>query len=350
MLTLHDAAQEHIRLRTGLTDRVTSRMLRLWAHFDLSNLDSSWDLLAPRMVAEAVAAQVTAARQTTPYLNRVTAGDAPRPVPEAFAGVTLDGRELAPAMYGAVTTTKRVIAAGRPPQEAFTVGASFLATVVGAAVQDMGRQADMVGAVGRGWTRYVRALSPGACSRCAILAGKGSTAVPFKRHPRCKCVACPVPVDPTTGRELAVEGFFDTPGDYFDSLSRGEQDRVFTNAGAEAIRQGADPVKVVNARRGAYGIGYSGHYNVHAKVNRLRPVTVGVRADGTPLRVYATTEGTTGRGGFGRNELQLTDQYARDGRYRRTTTIRLMPEQIAVMAGDDPDRWIELLTRYGYLY
>lgn len=47
MLTLHDAAQEHIRLRTGLTDRVTSRMLRLWAHFDLSNLDSSWDLLAP---------------------------------------------------------------------------------------------------------------------------------------------------------------------------------------------------------------------------------------------------------------------------------------------------------------
>jgi hypothetical protein len=37
---------------------------------------------------------------------------------------------------------------------------------------------------------------------------------------------------------------------YFKSLTAAEQDRLFTKAGAEAIRLGSDPAKVVNARRG----------------------------------------------------------------------------------------------------
>ena len=40
------------------------------------------------------------------------------------------------------------------------------------------------------------------------------------------------------------------PRGYFDSLSKAEQDRHFTKAGAEAIREGADIGRVVNARRG----------------------------------------------------------------------------------------------------
>jgi len=51
----------------------------------------------------------------------------------------------------------------------------------------------------------------------------------------------------------------DAPGDlttdpraYFDSLPAAEQARLFTKAGAEAIRQGADVAQVVNARRGMY--------------------------------------------------------------------------------------------------
>lgn len=135
-----------------------------------------------------------------------------------------------------------------------------------------------------------------------------------------------------------------SPEEYFENLTRAEQDRIFTKAGAEAIRNGASPISVVNARRGALTGGGLG------KPARLIPTTIGVRADGSPLRVYLTGEGTTARGAFGRRERQLTEAYARSGQYRRTTTVRLMPEQIAVMAGGNADRWRELLKKYGYLY
>jgi hypothetical protein len=36
--------------------------------------------------------------------------------------------------------------------------------------------------------------------------------------------------------------------------------------------------------------------------------------------------------------------------YRKTIAIRLMPEQIQVMANGDPAKFRELLTRYGYGY
>jgi len=135
-------------------------------------------------------------------------------------------------------------------------------------------------------------------------------------------------------------------------LSPAEQDRVFTKSGAWAIREGADPMKVVNARRGAKGIGYSGSNNAPIPAstrNRMQKTTIGYRADGTPIEVYATTEGTTVRGQFGRNEIALSGQATREGRYRRSTKVRLMPEQIQIMAGGDTDRAIDLLKRYGYL-
>ena len=288
------------------------------------------------MVAQVVAAQVAAASTADSYLRKVNGVSAPRVAAQSFSGVTLDGREVGAQMYSAVTTTKRAIGVGMPAREAFIVGASFLATVVGTMVSDMGRQADLTAGVARKMTRYIRVVQPGACSRCAVLAGAGSAKDAYLRHPRCQCTALPVPSDGIenwTG--IADAGLYGSPQDYFDSLSRAEQDRTFTKAGAEAIRQGADPVKVVNARRGAYGIGYSGHYNPPSvRRGRLTPVTIGTRPDGSPLQVYATTEGTTRRGSYG----------------RRSSSVRLMPEQIAVMAGGDTDRWIELLTKYGYLY
>jgi len=138
---------------------------------------------------------------------------------------------------------------------------------------------------------------------------------------------------------------YSTPDDYFQSLSKAEQDRVFTKAGAEAVRNGADPAKVVNARRG-----YFGSKPLNVPVRRLRPIQIGVRPDGSPLTVFATAEGTTIRGAFGRQEIAATGEATKLGRYRRTTTLRLMPEQIVQMAGGNRERLVELLTRYGYLY
>lgn len=349
-----DLALEHQAFRTVLADRATRRALLWWRRFDPQQLDLGWELYGQRLVDEAVAAQVEAAKQSNRYMASVAVAvgqnPGPKVVPEAFSGAQLDGREVGPALFGAVTTTKEVTRTAGAAR-AFEVGASFLATVVGAAIQDMGRQSDMVAAAGKAWTRYVRVLSPGACSRCAVLAGKGSAMVAFKRHPRCRCTAYPIV---TTGNAegKVPDGFFDNPSAYFESLSGAEQDRVFTLAGARAIREGADISAVVNARRGAYGIGYSGHYNIPVKTGprgSLQPVTVGIKADGTPLRVFATTEGTTVRGQFGRSEVSASGEAIRTGRYRRTTSLRLMPEQIATMAGDDTARFVELLRRYGYL-
>ena len=330
MPDLLDIALAHQRRRLIAADGATARVLKLWRKVPPQELDYGWRLVEGQLVSTVAAAQLLAASQATPYTNAVAPGEE-RLVPEAFTNVTLDGRELAPALYGAVTTTKKltpVYGASR----AFEVAAAFLATVARSAILDMGRTADGVLAAGRGYTNYVRVLSPGACSRCAVLAGKSSYRVAFKRHPSCRCTAMPIKDGKTPG------GFFDDSESYFDSLSKAEQDRVFTKAGAEAIRNGADVNKVVNARRGAYGIGYSGHYNVPVRTgtrNTLQPTTIGVRADGSPLQVYATTEGTTSRGDFSPG--------------RRTTSIRLMPESIAVMAGGNPVRWRELLFRYGYL-
>ncbi|MHB9003997.1 MAG: VG15 protein [Coriobacteriia bacterium] len=340
-------ADAHQAARARVTDVGTARAVRLFRAMSVDALDRSWDAIAPALVATVSAAQVAAARQSTGYMARVEAfygtSTPAEVVPEAFGGVMHDGREVGPAAYGAVTQTKTLIGRGVPRQQAFEVGASFLATIVGAAIQDAGRNSDLTLAAGKRWVRYVRVVSAGACSRCAILAGRDDYRRPFLRHPRCRCTMFPI-ADERGDREIP-KGFFSSPGEYFESLSAAERERVFTKAGAKAIEAGADPAKVVNARRGYFGSAPAG-----AAPRRLRPVTIGVRADGSPLQVFATDEGTTARGAFGRAEIAATERAAREGRYRRTTTLRLMPEQIMSMAGDNPDRAVELLRRYGYLY
>jgi hypothetical protein len=347
-----DIARAYQDRRTQITHTATARALRIWKRGNVADLDGSWDSIAPQLVLQVTAAQVAAAREATPYLRKsaATVGGSPEKaslIPEAFGGVTLDGREIGPAMFGAVTNTKTAIGAGIDAGRAFEIGASFLATIVGAAVQDMGRQADATIATGHGFSHYIRVLSPGACSRCAVLAGKGDYSRPFKRHPRCKCTSFLIADDD----ESAVPaGFTTSPGAYFESLSKAERERVFTKAGAAAIDNGADISSVVNARRGAYGINYSARYSApKGAARRLKRVQIGVKADGSPLLVYATNDATTVRGGFGRAEVARAGESIKTGRYRRTINTRLMPEQIAVMAGHDPARWRELLMKYGYL-
>lgn len=343
---LLDVANDHQARRIRLAQVTANRARAVWAQADLANLDLSWDRLAPRVGAVIAAGQVTAARQSARYLNSVAAvsgfdAESAALVPEAFGGVMLDGREVAPAAFGAVTTTKTAIGAGFAPEMAFQSGLAFLSIIAKAAVTDMGRQADNTLATGKGWTHYVRAVSPGACSRCAILAGKSSLREPFRRHPACKCTAVPIEGDDAAP---VPAGLYESPGDYFESLTPAEQERVFTKSGAYAIRNGADPISVVNARRGALSGG-----GLNGSPSRLVKTTIGVKADGSPLQVYLTGEGTTVRGNFGRREVAMSQDSTKAGRYRRTTKLRLMPEQIQIMAGDNPERARELLQRYGYL-
>lgn len=348
-----DIAARHTSDRVQVQYQAQRRIGELWGSASTHDLDGSWEFLAPRLVQLATSAQVASAALATPYMDAVdrSYGNTPPQgdlAPESFGGVMLDGREVGPAMYTAVTTTKTGIGLGMAPYEAFLAGANALMAVVGAAVQDMGRQADITLGQARTYTRYVRVVGGSACSRCAILAGMWSGETAFLRHTCCQCTAMPVEVTRSTGKESfkVPSGFHDSPASYFTSLSKAEQDKTFTKAGAEAIRHGADPIKVVNARRGAYGIGYSGHYNIPVPVgthNTLQRITIGRKPDGSPLQVFATTEGTTARGAFGKSQLAV-------GPYQRTKRIRLMPEQLVRMAGTDSDRLRELLTQYGYMY
>lgn len=83
----------------------------------------------------------------------------------------------------------------------------------------------------------------------------------------------------TTAKAAAEsEGLVHDPYEYFQSLSAAEQDRVYTKAGAQAIRDGGDLFQVVNSRRG------------------IKPGGL------------TTTEGTSRRGNFGRNGPRLTPE------------------------------------------
>lgn len=173
-------------------------------------------------------------------------------------------------------------------------------------------------------TGYVRMLEQPSCSRCVVLAGKFFRRnTGFQRHPRCDCRHIP-------SAENVAGDIRTDPGEYFGSLSKAEQDGAFTKAGAEAIRNGADIGQVVNARAGmstAQGLrGANSRFTASGRLAR-------VDAFGRPI--YQTTEGMTKRG------------RARQARARNY--IRLMPESIVEMAGNDRAELLRLLKAHGYI-
>jgi len=266
-------------------------------------------------------------------------------VPEAFTGATLEGRAVVPELFTAATVTKSLIGRGVGVGAAFRSGTAMMSILAATMVRDAGNMADKVSGLQRSRTvMYARVVSPGACSRCAILAGVGHFTKHFERHPECRCTTVPIYSDNPDAP--LPDGLYGSPSDYFESLSKAEQDRIFTKAGAEAIRLGADPVSVVNARRGMYRVRQPG-----SLVARAVPRTV-IGPDGKPFLAYTTTEGTTVRGWFGGGYggSRPGGQYVRSGtdRYRRTTAVRLMPETIISQASA-PEEAVEMLKRFGYI-
>lgn len=340
MTALSEYAREYQNRLAGLSDKTTRRVLSLWRDVSPVSLDDGWNGIAPELDRVMSNAQVTAARMSSTYVTRSMSmqgmrSSAVEVVPESFAGVTRTGRSVVPELFTAVTTAKQLIGAGAGVGRAFQTGSSVMAVIAATIIRDTGRGSGAAVAGGRGGTRTVRVVQAGACSRCAILAGATGLR-PFKRHPGCMCTNMVIP------GSAAPEGFHETPGDYFDSLSESEQERVFTKAGAEAIRAGADPVQVVNARRGARRSTSIGA----VPVSRLRQTRIGTAADGSPIMGYTTLEGTTVRGGFGRGRQDLTRNS--DDRYRRTQTNRLMPETILALTDDAELRKV-LLRDAGYV-
>lgn len=213
-----------------------------------------------RLVPLLTAAQRAAAADGAGYCAAALAEQGMRPpvagevVPDALAGIASDGRPLESLLERPVAAVQGLLARDMPEGQALAIGRGRLDRIVTTQVADAGRVATGVGVAIRERTGWVRLLSPPACARCVVLSDRRYPwEAGFSRHPLCQCISVPLSSvdDPDwEPSEGAVR-----PTDlktYFESLPREEQERVFTKAGAEAIRDGADMSQVVNARRGMY--------------------------------------------------------------------------------------------------
>jgi hypothetical protein len=355
---VRELALTHYARQQAIAQRAAARVRQLWRQIDRGDISGSWEELAPQLMAAVSDAQTKAAALADPYLDAVLAAEDADPaaaghvVPGALAGIASDGRPLISLLYQPVIDWKVRMAAGQSMEDAFRGSLASALRITGTQVADAGRGATGAAMAGRRTIQgYVRVVQPPACGRCIILAGKEyGWNRGFQRHPRCDCIHLPTTLiarnqhrgrvgsdgfTPTTRPGSGSPGFID-PRAYFDGLSRAEQNRVFGEAGARAIRDGADLSQIVNARRGmslmtAYG-----------------------------RRVLATREGATRRGAFYRLERARAEQrtgtrFARDRIEARQglprfelRTPRLMPEEIYRLA-ESREEAIRMLRRFGYL-
>ncbi|MEV7599873.1 hypothetical protein AB0O91_21065 [Kitasatospora sp. NPDC089797] len=312
----------------------------LWAELAPDDLTGSWLAgIGERIVRAVQAGKLLAATTGQPYVDAMVAADgltsdylpgAARVPARAWTLSASDGRPLDSLLYLPVTRTKSLLQGGLTLQQAMLKGLLDLQRMVASEVADAGSSAAGVAMVAnRKVTGYIRRVRSGACARCAILAGRWYRYdAGFQRHKRCQCYGEPA----TSARHLHATG----AREFFDGLSQEEQDRRFTRAGAQAIRDGADVGQVVNARKGITTI------------------------DAYDRSVVATLQGTGRTGIYYRRERDAAEaatgiRYARGAadleaglpRFK-VTAPRLMPEEIYKLA-DGRDELIGLLRRYGYL-
>lgn len=344
-----DIARRHHRERRALVAATAAAGARMWRQVNPADLSGSWAQFLVRLLTVLEGAQFAAANQAEAYTAAVLAAQGvdvpPAGVVSAYAlaGIASDGRPLASLLQWPVIAAKAAISQGATVPRAMATGQASLGMILRTQVSDAGRVADGVAVAVRPSVGYARMVTPPACSRCLILAGRFYRHnAGFARHPQCDCIHVPA-----HGEKAARdEGLISNPKAYFESLSPAEQDKVFTTAGAQAIRDGADIAQVVNARR---GMSFAGaritaeerRALVGGDRARLRTSTVFGR------EVFTTTEGTTTRGIAGQR-LGARETGVKNGRYRRARTPRLMPESIYQLATDPADA-VRLLRRFGYI-
>ncbi|HEY9411132.1 MAG TPA: hypothetical protein VIP77_16250 [Jiangellaceae bacterium] len=338
-MSARSVALEHYRARQRLIRALDREAARLWASVNPRDVGRSWLAVMPRLVVLTAAAQQAAAGAADAYLDEVLAAQSlgtateGRVAVSALAGIASDGRALADLLVQPAMTTLAALGSDVAPSRALASGQAALRMMVSTQVADAGRVADGLAMTARrDSTGYVRMLVGKSCSRCVILAGKWYRwNAGFRRHPRCDCIHVP-------GQENTVGDLRTNPTAYFNSLSHEEQNRIFTNAGAQAIRDGANMNQVVNARRGLYEAGIGS------------------------VKFKATREGATVRGLFGGYEIDpVTGRLRKRGaaelerrqsgsRHISAARVpRLTPEQIYREASGNRDEAIRLLRRFGYL-
>lgn len=354
MTSAREVATRRRNARERLVKATSSAARRFWRRLDDDNLTASWASQLSDLEALLQQAQTRSAEGANSYVADVLSaqGVTSRPTAEvrseAFSGLASDGRPLRSLLERPLITVFRSIRDGSPVRLAKAHGEFSLRRIVETQIEDAGRVADGVAVAASDGIGYTRLLVPPSCSRCAVLAGRYyKWNAGFARHPQCDCVHVPVESE----QAALDEGLINDPKTYFNSLSREQQDKIFTKDGARAIRDGADVNQVVNARRGAKGLSRAGGRLTKEEQDIVRGGPRGrlQRTNVYGQNVFITDEGVTRRGLAGSRLGAWNEDAQKQGRYRRARAPRLMPESIYEIAGNDREEAVRLLKRFGYI-
>jgi hypothetical protein len=280
--------------------RVALDAMERWRTVPRSDIATGWERRIPQVVENVTAAQTAVVQLADPYLVATVGGPVTAVIdPPSLAGAAADGRSLTTMLEQPRIRALTGIQQGLLPGTAMDQAMDQLAMLIRTTIADSARQAVAVAMTTHPHcTGYYRQLTLPSCARCAILAGRHyATNAGFLRHPKCDCVHIPVG-DAGDGPQYSARR----------AILDGQVTGLSRDA-TEAIRLGASPASVVNARRG-----------------------MSTLADGTQV----TTEGTTRRG-LASMRMRSAGQ-----------TVRPMPEQIIRDATSREDA-IRRLYQYGYI-
>jgi hypothetical protein len=243
-------AADHARSRARLAEKLRLEARDAWAQVDPARISETWLWQIPRLLLLLTGGQHAAAVTADRYVAEVLVEQGISPATEgrvdasALSGIAADGRPLESLLAQPGITAKVALSSGATLDRAMAAGNGLAQLIAHTQVADAGRVADQVALTSRRHaTGYTRMVVGATCSRCIVLAGRWYRwNAGFNRHPKCDCIGIPAPEN--------AEDLRTDPKRLFTSMSAAEQDQAFGQAGAQAIRDGADMAKVVNARRG----------------------------------------------------------------------------------------------------
>lgn len=226
------------------------RILALWWQINPASIVQSWRELTPAAVETLIVAKSVASVAAEQQLreNFGAGQDQLTPNRRMIAGFATDGRELTPMVEQYAAQALTIIKTGATPQAALERTAGKLRTAITTEIADAHRQTTAAGMVIRpGIYGYIRHVTLPTCPDCLILAGKiFRFNEGFARHPGCDCYHTPI-----TSPDLTAEHSTTDPYAVFEAMGEEEQNRVFGEVDATAIREGADIYQVVNSRNRA---------------------------------------------------------------------------------------------------
>lgn len=225
---------------------------KAWQRINPDRILSDWEKAAERLLPAFTNLQLLAATAGAEYGADTLRAQRIRTAPDAivlatgFVGVASDGRPLLSLLQTPLDVVRDAVQREVPVVDAYERGRESLERIAHTQIGDAARGAAGVDLATRANVGWVRMINPPTCSRCLILAGRFYRwSDGFDRHPHDDCVHVA-----TSQAAARREGLVDHPQEFFRSVSREEQDRMFGKAGAQAVRDGADMGQVVNARRG----------------------------------------------------------------------------------------------------